>query len=92
MLQWVMPRKILPKKKCAYCKGIFEPISRGGSKPRFCRPECRKAYNKHGAMPFNKLVDRLQRQVEAEVTTALGPIMEQLLQIENRLLDVEQRD
>lgn len=48
-----------PKKRCRYCKGLFDPIQ---PTQDFCKPEHRKAFWKHGALPFDKLLVRIDKE------------------------------
>ena len=45
------------KRRCRYCKGIFTPIQRTQV---FCSAKHQKAFWKHGAMPFEKLLAQVE--------------------------------
>lgn len=47
-----------PLKRCRYCKGKFQPRREDQA---FCSPTHRKLYWKYGALPFDKLIARVEK-------------------------------
>lgn len=48
-----------PRRKCRNCKLLFTPRpDHHGKDQKFCQPNCRKEFEKHGQLPFEKLINR----------------------------------
>jgi hypothetical protein len=54
-----MTATILPKRKCKYCKGTFQPLQR---KQTFCCDNHRKSFWQYGTMTFEKLEARVEKE------------------------------
>jgi hypothetical protein len=54
-------------RKCRYCRGEFYPRKTGGKEQYFCCESHRKMFWKSGSLPFDKLVVRFERFVQALV-------------------------
>ncbi len=50
---------LLPKKKCRYCKALFQPVQR---KQTFCSDNHRKIFWQYGTLTFEKLEARVEKE------------------------------
>lgn len=58
-------------RKCPHCNAVFLPQVRGGLQQRFCCPEHRKAYHQYGTLPFEKLMERIRKEIRSIVREEL---------------------
>jgi len=72
-----MPKSALPAlkaRRCKYCRAIFTPRRPQDSGAKFCTANHRKAFWKNGALPFDKLMLRVEakaREIVREEFAAL---------------------
>jgi hypothetical protein len=71
----------MPRPKCPYCGLRFTPVSRGGSKQRFCKEAHRKLYHRYGAFPFDKLMDRIRKELTEMVRLEVHLVRSELDQL-----------
>lgn len=60
-----MPKPIhpsLPPRRCKYCRAIFTPRRTQDKAAKFCTAAHRKAFWKNGALPFDKLMVRIEKK------------------------------
>ncbi len=57
----------LVPRRCKYCKGLFTPRRTQDTGAKFCTPAHRKSFWKNGALPFEKLMLRVEQQTRAIV-------------------------
>ena len=73
-------------RKCPHCKAVFTPLVRGGLEQRFCCPQHRKAFHQYGSLPFEKLMERIRKEireiVRTEVALMIAPIEEWIARVE----------
>jgi hypothetical protein len=53
-------------RKCRFCKLTFKPSGKdrgNAQKQEFCTPAHRKEFWKHGGLPYQKLLDKLEKAV-----------------------------
>ena len=51
-----------PQKRCKYCRAKFTPRAQG-SEQLFCSANHRKNYHKYGTLPFDRLMDRVRKEL-----------------------------
>lgn len=62
----------LKARRCRYCKASFRPRRTQDAEQRFCSPTHRKAFHKYGGLPFDKLMDRVRRELREIVRAEIG--------------------
>lgn len=65
---------------CRYCRGKFRPKR---DDQVFCTADHRKRYWQYGALPFDKLIARVERNLRAIVAGELAPLADRLAVLEN---------
>lgn len=63
---------------CRLCKAVFKPAGKNpgnAEKQEFCCAAHRKEFWKHGALPFHKLMDRVERRVREIVKEEVREIV-----------------
>jgi hypothetical protein len=71
------PKPKFPLRPCRYCRGKFRPTRKN---QHFCTAGHRINFWKYGALPFDKLIARLEKIIE----TKLAPIRGELAELRNR--------
>lgn len=66
------PKAKLKPRQCRYCKARFTPRRPQDADQRFCSPTHRKAFHKYGGLPFDKLLDRMRKEVRAMIRAELA--------------------
>jgi hypothetical protein len=56
----------LKPRRCKYCRAIFVPARPQDAQAKFCEPNHRKAYHRYGGLPFDKLMDRVRKEIKRE--------------------------
>jgi hypothetical protein len=59
--------KTLKPRQCKYCRAQFTPARLAGKEAKFCCPNHRKAYHRYGGLPFDKLMDRVRKEMKLEI-------------------------
>jgi len=54
--------RLIPR-TCKYCRAAFTPTRAQGRAAKFCCPNHRKAYWRYGGLPFDKMMDRIRREL-----------------------------
>jgi hypothetical protein len=62
---------IYPKRHCKYCKGLFIPTQKTQV---FCKTAHKDAYHKHGSLPFDKLMARVEKETRRIVREELASV------------------
>jgi hypothetical protein len=79
----------IPPPLCRYCRAPFQARSTGGTEQRFCKPACRKAYDRYGRKSFARQASRIQREVNKAIEKALKPYLHRLIMLEARITNLE---
>lgn len=72
---------IYPTKRCRYCKAVFYPTQKTQV---FCSEDHQKSYWKHGALPFDKLMARVEKETRRIVREEFAALAAQLQHTETR--------
>ena len=62
----------LKPRRCKYCRAVFVPNRPQDAEAKFCEPNHRKAYHKYGGLPFDKLMERVRKEVRVIVREELS--------------------
>lgn len=74
--------KYLKPRRCKYCRATFIPSRPQDKDARFCEPNHRKQYWRYGGLPFDKIMERVRKELAGVVTDAVKPL-------ENRIAALE---
>jgi len=70
----------LKPRRCRYCRAIFSPVRMCDSDQRFCCPAHRKLYWRYGGLPFDKLMERVRKEMRKMVREEIQEFLPQLAQ------------
>lgn len=72
-----LPRKRKPAelrpRQCKYCKAKFTPARPQDKDAKFCEPNHRKAYHRYGSLPFDKLMERVRKEMKVIKIDSAAP-------------------
>lgn len=64
-----------PSRRCRYCKAVFYPTQK---KQVFCTEDHQKAFWKHGALPFEKLMARVEKETRRIVREEVAAVFAEM--------------
>jgi hypothetical protein len=69
------PAKTLRPRKCKYCRAVFTPARPQDKDAKFCKPNHRKAFWRYGALPFDKIMSRVETLIRRMIREMVRPEM-----------------